>query len=1134
MKLEMLNTRAPVRTLASLMAAVAIIACNADATGTSAVDRVALIAISLSSQHLTVGQTMPASVTLKNSAGVALSGKPVSWYSANPSVASVDKSGMVTGVSTGTTIITARAEGAAGIAKVDVASAVPVANITVNLDTSSVVPGGTAHAVATLRDAQGNVLVGRTVVWSSTNPGVATIDASSGTITGVAPGSTSINATSDSQVGGVALNVVSAGGGASNQPTPVASVAVSLAASSINVGATTQATAIARDASGNVLTGRSVAWSTSNGTVATVDPTTGIVTGNSVGTATITAVSEGQSGSVNVSVASAPSGGSTPPPPAAVSTVRVSLSASSIVVGGASQASAVTADASGNVLTGRTVTWSSSASGVASVNAANGTVTGVSAGTATITGTSEGKAGSASITVTIAPVASVGVALGASSLTVGGTTQAIATAKDASGNTLTGRSVSWGSSNTSVATINSSTGVVTAVAVGTSTISATSGGQTGTATLTVSAVPVATVTVALAANSVAAGGTSQATATVTDASGNVLTGRAIAWASSNTAAATVDASSGLVSAVAAGSSTISATSEGKSGSAAFTVTAAAAKSLGVSRQPSSSAANGVAFTQQPIVQLQDATGTAVKQSGATVTAAIATGGGTLGGTTSVTTDANGVATFTNLAISGTVGSRTIRFASGSLTAATSAAVSVAAGAATQLAMSAQPSTSVLTGAILSVQPSVHLSDASNNPVSQSGVVVTASIASGTGTLGGTLTATTDATGAATFSNLRITGAGAYTLRFAAVGLASITCATITVNATSASGLSVVTQPSASASSGVVFAQQPAIQLRDASNNPVSQPGVVVTAAIATGGGTLGGSTTATTNASGLATFSNLAISGTAGARTLSFSSGTLTAALSSNVTVSVASPPPSGGATPAVVEDFSSFANTAALLANSDGKWVSSEASGTQNITLDTSVGYGTSTQSMRYDWPNNGPNCGDYTIHPGVLAIPRGHTQVWIEYVVRFSTNFSVDAGATGCAAEYKLGASGDLYGGTQRWNIAEMQAGTFVTGSPNGADLTGGQNIAQVMPSSLWDGQPHVIRAELKLNDAGQSNGMIKFWVDGQLVRDVENEVTNNGTHVDINYFAPGLNINQGPNVTGMHIWWHKITVYTGDPGW
>src|SRR5205814_1553056 len=128
-------------------------------------------------------------------------------------------------------------------------------------------------------------------------------------------------------------------------------------------------------------------------------------------------------------------------------------------------------------------------------------------------------------------------------------------------------------------------------------------------------------------------------------------------------------------------------------------------------------------------------------------------------------------------------------------------------------------------------------------------------------------------------------AGSRTLTFTASGLTGITSSTVTVTAGAATQLAITTQPSASAQNGVAFAQQPVIQLQDASNNAVSQPGVVVTASIATGGGTLGGTLTATTNASGVATFANLSITGTAGPRTLTFTASGLTPTTSSSITV---------------------------------------------------------------------------------------------------------------------------------------------------------------------------------------------------------------------------------------------------------
>src|SRR5437016_5058291 len=139
---------------------------------------------------------------------------------------------------------------------------------------------------------------------------------------------------------------------------------------------------------------------------------------------------------------------------------------------------------------------------------------------------------------------------------------------------------------------------------------------------------------------------------------------------------------------------------------------------------------------------------------------------------------------------------------------------------------------------------------------------------------------------ATFTNLAITGtAGDRTLSFSATGLTSVNSATVTLTAGTATQLTVTTQPSATAQSGVPFTQQPVIQVRDASGNPVNQSGVTVTAAIATGGGTLGGTLTATTTGTGVATFTNLAITGAAGDRTLSFSATGLTSVNSATVTL---------------------------------------------------------------------------------------------------------------------------------------------------------------------------------------------------------------------------------------------------------
>ena len=260
---------------------------------------------------------------------------------------------------------------------------------------------------------------------------------------------------------------------------PVASVTVGIAASSITAGATTVVTATIKDSSGNTLSNRTVAWNSSDLNVATV-ASDGKVLAITPGAATISATSEGHSGSIGLTV--------TAPPPAPVASVTITPPSPSMQAGSSTQLTATLKDAGGTVLSGRTIKWASSNTAVATVNT-SGLVSAIAPGAATITATSEGKSGSSTVTVTSAPPAPVAtVAVSPSNPTVqaGGNLQFSATLKDADGNVLSGRVVTWASSNTSAATVNSN-GLVTAVSAGTSTITATSEAMSGSASVTVTA-----------------------------------------------------------------------------------------------------------------------------------------------------------------------------------------------------------------------------------------------------------------------------------------------------------------------------------------------------------------------------------------------------------------------------------------------------------------------------------------------------------------------------------------------------------------------------------------------------------------------------------------------------------------------
>jgi murein DD-endopeptidase MepM/ murein hydrolase activator NlpD len=107
----------------------------------------------------------------------------------------------------------------------------------------------------------------------------------------------------------------------------------------------------------------------------------------------------GGSGDGSTSGPTTPSNPANPsnPTPAPVATVDVSPPSPTVLAGATSQLVATTKDASGTVLTGRAVSWTSSNATVATVSAA-GFVTTLAPGATTITATSEGKTGSAAVT----------------------------------------------------------------------------------------------------------------------------------------------------------------------------------------------------------------------------------------------------------------------------------------------------------------------------------------------------------------------------------------------------------------------------------------------------------------------------------------------------------------------------------------------------------------------------------------------------------------------------------------------------------------------------------------------------------------------------------------------------------------
>jgi len=202
--------------------------------------------------------------------------------------------------------------------------------------------------------------------------------------------------------------------------------------------------------------------------------------------------------------------------------------------------------------------------------------------------------------------------------------------------------------------------------------------------------------------------------------------------------------------------------------------------LSMKTQPSAAAQSGVAFAVQPVIQLKDWNGVDKAQSGLAVTAALASGTGTLGGTLTRQTDCTGAATFTDLAITGAAGPYTLQFTAPATLPVTSSTITIG-GAGASIVITTNPPTAALTGEVFdpSVQPVVQVKDGSGNPAAVA--VVTATVASGGGTLEGNSTATSDASGFARFGDLGIRGTGAQTLQFT-TGANSVTSSPVNLSA----------------------------------------------------------------------------------------------------------------------------------------------------------------------------------------------------------------------------------------------------------------------------------------------------------------------------------------------------------------
>ena len=311
-----------------------------------------------------------------------------------------------------------------------------------------------------------------------------------------------------------------------------------------------------------------------------------------------------------------------------------------------------------------------------------------------------------------------------------------------------------------------------------------------------------------------------------------------------------------------------------------------AAKLAIQTEPSATATAGVAFTQQPVVLVEDQYGNVVANAnGLTVTATRAAGSGTLQGGLLVGT-VNGLAAFTGL-YHNVATNITIAFSCGSLTPVTSTVVAISAAGADHLVMVQGNNQTSTVATALPVNPTVRVVDGFGNAVQDANV--TFAVQTGGGNVGNT-TVASDANGlaATTYTLGSVAGTGNNTMTASASVAGNPNNITFTASAAAgaAAKLAIQTEPSATATAGVNFAQQPVVWVEDAYGNLVTNATGIVTATRNAGSGSLLG-TTVVTIVNGVATFTDLHRN-VAGNTTINFASGSFSAVTSTVVSVQAA------------------------------------------------------------------------------------------------------------------------------------------------------------------------------------------------------------------------------------------------------
>lgn len=247
------------------------------------------IFIATSSNYVNVGSTLAFTATTSSSAGENITNS-VTWTSSHTEIASISATGVVTGLTTGTTMITALQGSSTSNSVVVTVRSASALSISIPVASQSLGTSQQLSALVTLTDGTSQD-VSSQATWSSSNTGVLSVS-SSGLATASTAGTATVTAVYNGFQNSSSLSV-------SNGSVPVSTLVIYPGTPLVIVGGTQQLTvkSINTDGSTSIIPPSSLTWSSASGATATVSAS-GLVTGVAAGLTTIT----GTYGAVTASV----------------------------------------------------------------------------------------------------------------------------------------------------------------------------------------------------------------------------------------------------------------------------------------------------------------------------------------------------------------------------------------------------------------------------------------------------------------------------------------------------------------------------------------------------------------------------------------------------------------------------------------------------------------------------------------------------------------------------------------------------------------------------------------------------------------------------------------------------------------